>query len=180
MYFSRFRSKFRVDVSLVALGILGVGSFGCVDPLKEDAITQLGDEAAGVAVGPLHRAGQPCLVCHNGIDSTPFTLAGTIYLETDAAQPAASALVEMANGLGAKFSIATNCAGNFFVRPGDFEAAWPVWVRIKHNGWEQIMESPINEDGSCASCHTPEIGPASPGPVYVLPFAMEHQETTCP
>lgn len=159
---------------------LGALTMGCVDPLRQEAIADLGDEVSGVAPGPLHRQGQPCLTCHDGAISTPFSLAGTIYLRSDGAQPASSAIVSLANGLGEKYHIATNCAGNFFVRPGDFDAVWPVWVRIEHDGWAQEMESPINANGSCASCHAPTTSPKSAGPIFVLPFAGESEEPMCP
>ena len=38
-------------------------------------------EAPGVRRGPLHRPGQPCLLCHDGALGDPqrFTVAGTVF-----------------------------------------------------------------------------------------------------
>ena len=36
----------------------------CVDETHELQVQALGGEAPGVPKGPLHRPGQPCLVCH--------------------------------------------------------------------------------------------------------------------
>lgn len=176
MSISRFSSS---EVTRVVCAFLCVVCSGCVDPLREKTLADLGPEVSGVPVGPLHRAGQPCLVCHDGTISTPFAIGGTIYLEEDGARPAVSALIDLADGLGNQYRVATNCAGNFFVRPGDFDPAWPLWVRIEHEGWAQEMESPVNENGSCASCHAPTKSAKSPGPVYVFPFASEPRETNC-
>lgn len=172
-------SSKRAAAWIVVLGLCAASS-GCGDPLREDAVGRLGDELPGIPAGPLHRAGQPCLVCHDGSTSTPFSVAGTIHLRIDGAQPAASALVHLADGLGNTYRVATNCAGNFFVRPGDYEPAWPLWVRVEREGWTQVMESPVNGDGSCASCHAPAPGPGSAGPIYMIPFEGEPEEADCP
>lgn len=168
-----------VAVSLVALWFFAVLS-GCNNPLREEAITELGGELSGVPIGPLHRAGQPCLMCHDGSMSTAFSVAGTIHLRFDGAQPAASALVHLADGLGNTYRVATNCAGNFFVRPGDYEPVWPLWVRVEHEDWAQEMDSPVNSDGSCAGCHRASPSPDSAGPIYVNPFEGESEVVGCP
>ena len=36
----------------------------CVDESHELQVQALGAEVPGVPMGPLHRPGQPCLVCH--------------------------------------------------------------------------------------------------------------------
>lgn len=177
MVFSFWRYQAFFHIVIVGLGVIGSG---CVDPLREEAIWALGEEAQGIAPGPLHRAGQPCLVCHDGGVSTPFSVAGTIQLTIDGDKPAVSALVQFADGLGTKHVVATNCAGNFFVRPGDFDPIWPLWVRIESEGWTQEMESPVNLEGSCASCHAPLPSSRSAGPVYVYPFESEFSNTSCP
>ncbi|UQA56936.1 hypothetical protein [Polyangium aurulentum] len=169
----------RAAARLVVLGLCAASS-GCGDPLREETIARLGDEAPGIAPGPLHRAGQPCLLCHDGSTSTPFSVAGTIHLRSDGAQPAASTLVRLVDGLGNTHRVATNCAGNFFVRPGDFAPAWPLWIRIERGDWAQEMDSPVNGDGSCATCHAPSPSPGSAGPVYVIPFEGEPEEVSCP
>lgn len=153
---------------------------GCGDPLREEAILALGNEVPGVIAGPLHRAGQPCLTCHDGDHATPLRVGGTIFLDNKSDKAAVSALVRLVDGTGHEHRTATNCAGNFFVRPGDFDPQWPLWVRVEFDGWIQEMESPVNVDGSCASCHGPEKHSQSTGPVFVYPFATEKKEMNCP
>ena len=59
------------------------------DPVHGDAISALGPEAPDVRQGPLHRPGQPCLLCHDGALGDPqrFTIAGTVF-ETQGARNA--------------------------------------------------------------------------------------------
>ena len=49
------------------------------------------------------------------------------------------------------------------VGPGDVR-----YLTLRAAGVQRDMDTPSYRDGSCASCHTPTIGPASPGPVYLL------------
>lgn len=175
----RFISLGTREIFFFAIVGLGGIASACVDPIREQAILELGDEVPEIPVGPLHRAGQPCLLCHDGAVATPFSVAGTIHLDVESDKPAVSALVRLSDGLGHEHRVATNCAGNFFVRPGDFDPAWPLWARIEYDGWIQEMESPINADGSCGSCHAPSTHPQSAGPVYVYPFASEPREVNC-
>lgn len=159
---------------------MSAASPGCDDPVNERAIEDLGEEAAGVPVGPLHRPGQPCLVCHDGREATALSVAGTIYRLPDSAQPVAGARVHLIDASSVRYLAATNCAGNFFVRPGDFTPVYPMWVRVELGDWLQEMESPVNGNGSCAGCHASEPGPSSAGRVHVLPFEAEIPEVDCP
>lgn len=154
---------------------------GCVDPLQEEAVASLGGETPGIPEGPLHRAGQDCLVCHDGTRATELSIAGTIYRLAETEEPVAGALVHFMDLNGATHLAATNCAGNFFVRPGDFTPAYPMWVKIERSGYEQIMESPVNGDGSCAGCHASAARPSSAGRVYLLSFDIAlPEEAGCP
>ncbi|AKT42079.1 uncharacterized protein CMC5_063020 [Chondromyces crocatus] len=153
---------------------------GCTDPLKEAAIIELGGEDPAIPAGPLHRAGQPCLLCHDGGVTTPFSVAGTIHRLADAPVAAGGVVVSLVDKRGVTFEAATNCAGNFFVRPGDFTPEYPMWVTIERGEWRQEMESPVNGDGSCATCHTSETGTRSAGQVYILPFELGPEEAGCP
>src|SRR5262245_6092986 len=92
---------------------------GCGDPVKDLAVDALGPEAPGVPEGPLHRPGQPCLVCHDGGEARAFAMAGTVYLAPDSDLPAPGASVHMADAWGGSAVALANCAGNFFVKPED-------------------------------------------------------------
>lgn len=166
-----------VEILGVVCTVLALACEGTSD--SEDAIATLGPEQAGVSQGPLHRAGQPCLVCHNGTEATKLSVAGTIYARQDAADPLSDVRVELIDAIGMRYTAATNCAGNFFVRPSDFTPTFPLWVAIERDGIRQEMESPINGDGSCGSCHAAEEGPRSAGRVYLLPFG-EATNSQCP
>lgn len=177
MLLSTFDTRFKRLCGRLAPGVAGAcliaSSPGCADPLRQDAITALGDEAAGIPEGPLHRAGQPCLLCHDGTEATALAVAGTVYKLADSTEPAAGALVRLLDATGATHVAAANCAGNFFVRPGDFSPTYPMWVKIELAGWEQIMESPVGREGSCSACHTSSPSPSSAGRVYLLPFETD-------
>lgn len=158
----------------------GLWLLGCGDPLREEASIELGPEVPGIARGPLHRAGQPCLVCHDGGAATAFSVAGTVYRLADADEPASGVVVSLIDARGAEHRAATNCAGNFFVRPGDYSPEFPLWIAIERGEWRQVMDSPVNGDGSCAACHAGDPGPASAGRVFLLPFEVGIEEEGCP
>ncbi|MDI3285802.1 hypothetical protein [Polyangium sp. 15x6] len=152
---------------------------GCTNPLQEDAIAALGPESPAIPLGPLHRPGQPCLVCHDGAEATELTVAGTIYERADSTTPIPDVLVHLVDARGTAYVTATNCAGNFFVRPGDFSPEYPMRVSIERDGFRQEMESPVNGEGSCAVCHTTKPGPRSAGRVFLLSVAA-NLEDRCP
>jgi len=142
-----------------------------VDPVRDDAIDALGGEAPGVEPGPLHRPGQPCVLCHDGggPGETEFSLAGTVYQIQGRSTPLPDAIVRFIDSRGRQYRTATNCAGNFFVMKEDYDPEFPVWVKLDFAGVEQVMGSPIFREGSCAACHTAKPGKESAGPVYVAP-----------
>jgi hypothetical protein len=141
----------------------------CGDPAPDAAIAALGPEDAFVPVGPLHRPGQPCLLCHKeGGRAAAFSLAGTVYVNATAQSPLANAEVIILDSASGTFTASTNCAGNFFVLPGEYAPPYPIWLTLRAAGVQRDMDTPSYREGSCGSCHTPTIGPASPGPVYLL------------
>jgi hypothetical protein len=147
---------------------------GCSDPVNDDAQSALGGEKPGVPKGPLHRPGQPCLVCHGGWGpaSPVFSLAGTVYQNEGGTTPIADALVKLIDSKGRVHQAVTNCAGNFFVMQADFDPAFPVWAKVVFGQlggkpFEKPMGSPIYREGSCGKCHSDPRGPTSPGHVYV-------------
>jgi hypothetical protein len=152
---------------------------GCNDPVHSQMEDALGGEVPGVPRGPLHRPGQPCLVCHGGEGpgNPTFSLAGTVVQNQGSIFPLANALVKFIDSAGKKYETATNCAGNFFVMPEDYTPVYPAWVKIAFGTAgagpvEQIMGSPIYREGSCAGCHAPSAGPDAAGPVYFAPAGV--------
>lgn len=165
-----------------ALSICGLAAclVACQDPLKEREIEAWGAEAADVPIGPLHRPGQPCVACHDGDEARAFSLGGTVYLTADSSEPAVGASVGLVDASGRGFIAVTNCAGNFFVLPEDFQPVYPLWATLRLGAHEIIMESPIHGEGSCAGCHALEAGPSSAGRVYLYPVAPEPAGGGCP
>jgi hypothetical protein len=152
----------------------------CEDPLRENAAETLGPEDPGVVEGPLHRPGQPCLVCHDDGRARAFSVAGTVYLSPDSEEPAPGASVLLVDAVEQRFEAVTNCAGNFFVKPEELEPVYPLWVSLRAGAWTIAMDSPVNRDGSCAGCHEPARGPASAGRVYLFSIAGEPAAAGCP
>jgi hypothetical protein len=142
---------------------------GC-DPVRSDDIDALGGEVNGVDTGPLHRPGQPCLLCHDGAFGNPekFNVAGTVFMKPTGTKPAKRATVELKGTDGMTFNATTNAAGNFYVSPGEFEPKFPLEVKVHYQGETITMETLIGGDGSCAGCHEDPAGPDSPGHVFVV------------
>jgi hypothetical protein len=155
---------------LVPIALAGLG--GTCDPVHEDAIAALGDEAPGVRKGPLHRAGQPCLLCHDGAigDPAKFSVAGTVYVNQNSLLPAENATVTLTSFDGSPpYTTTTNAAGNFYVEPSQYTAAYPMKVSVTYRNVLVKMNSDVGREGSCAACHTDPAGPTSAGHIYVPP-----------
>ena len=106
-----------------------VGAVGCGDPVRERSIEQLGGEDPRTPVGPLHRPGQPCLVCHGdeGPAESHFSFAGTVFQRQGSAVSLHDARVRFIDSTGAQYTVTTNCAGNFYVGASNYQPVWPVW-----------------------------------------------------
>ena len=106
--------------------------FACADPVYDDAIAKLGGEAAGVRPGPLHRPGQPCVLCHSSRGGqSEFSLAGTVYVDAASPTPIEDVNVRVVDSQNRKFVAQTNCAGNFFVTPKQFAPDFPIWIGLE-------------------------------------------------
>jgi hypothetical protein len=153
----------------VLLGCAFVLLAAC-DPVLTNEIDALGSEVNGVDTGPLHRPGQPCLLCHDGAsgDPTQFSVAGTVFMKATGTKPAQRATIELQGADGMKFNATTNAAGNFYVSPGQFEPKFPLEVKVHYQSETITMETLIGGDGSCAGCHEDPAGPDSPGHVFVM------------
>jgi len=154
-----------VAVSAVA----ALGLMSCGDPVTDDAIAALGPEAADVPPGPLHRPGQPCLLCHrDGGQAPAFTLAGTVVANVTSEVPVAGVSILVVDAANTRFTMLSNCAGNFFVTSQEYAPHYPVWFSVRDGAIQRDMQSPAYREGSCGACHTRPVSPSSPGPVYVI------------
>jgi hypothetical protein len=159
-----------------ALILALVAALGCGNTPEDDARDALGDtdHDYGGEAGPLHRPGQPCLLCHG------FQLAGTVYRFEDDRAGVGGASVHVTDGMGRSFTATTNSSGNFYVtRGGELEAdddgelelpyelEYPLAVEIEHEGITQPMRSLIWREGSCAHCHGPTEGESSAGRIVL-------------
>jgi len=141
-----------------------------LDPVHDDAIADLGSEAPGVPPGPLHRPGQPCLVCHDGSTANPaMSVGGTVYAVLGADAPLAGAAVELTGEDGSTFVATTNSVGNFYVEKAMWQPIYPLRVAVAYGGLTSTMSTLVGRDGSCASCHVDPPTRISAGRVFLAP-----------
>lgn len=141
---------------LALAALLGV-SPGCSDPIQSGRIDELGKEVTGIPKGEYHRAGQPCVVCHAPNGTAPnsvFSVAGTIFAGPQVKTGVANAEVRMTDSFGTKFIAKTNCVGNFFVKPDEWDPQFPILVAVAKGGTLRRMNSVIGRESSCGTCHT--------------------------
>lgn len=153
---------------LRALAALAVVAFGasfvsCADPVQQKQIDRLGGEPGDVPQGPLHRAGQPCVLCHS--DGGPasdkkFAVAGTIWESSSPdAKGAAGVKVYFIDASSAQRDTVTNETGNFFIPEGDWpDLTYPFKVGIVKDSKPVSMISVVNREPSCNFCHKPNPG----------------------
>ena len=177
-------SRWPVLVSSLACAI---AMPSCGDPVHDAQVNALGLETAGVAPGPLHRSGQPCLTCHGGDGpaSAVFSIAGTIFKTADAREGIAGVTVTVsdstASGAISKRTT-TNAAGNFFFGT-DFTPVFPLHdIQLDYPSLPspQTMHTRVGRDGSCGTCHFDATDGSgrrdSPGHVYLVLEAGDLQE----
>jgi hypothetical protein len=170
--------------SALALVVL---SAACTDPLRDQAIGELGPEDVG-GPGPEHRVGQPCLLCHSAggpASSKPFAVAGTVYENEAPGSPGAPDIevrfVDAENG-APRLPIVTNRSGNFYVYESEWpDLTYPFRVALfKGGALAQPMTTTVNREGSCNYCHRPnapeprddrdvELARRYYGQIYVTP-----------
>jgi hypothetical protein len=169
-------------------------SLGCLgSTTREEERAALGDTDHHVLVdgrweepGPLHRPGQPCLVCHSGAhpaEGTSFEVAGTIYERATDRYGVAGVLVTLEDAEGSYAQVVTNRTGSFMVvREGDDDESDesdegmvsarrafvpPLRVTLERDGVERPMRSFVWREGSCASCHQADEAVDSPGRIVL-------------
>jgi hypothetical protein len=149
-------------------------AFGCgnlnpfSDPIEDADVAALGPEAPNVPIGPLHRPGQPCAVCHREGGKAPaFAFAGTVYRDPVEKVAVADATVMLTDAAKHTFMTTTNCVGNFYVKASEFQPTPPVWTSVQRIDFPWNMDSPIHREASCAACHFDPAGSASAGHLFV-------------
>jgi hypothetical protein len=140
------------------------------DPVQDDAVSALGGETNGTQPGPLHRAGQPCLLCHDGAFGNPeeFSVAGTVFKTPEAKAAAVGAQVAITAADQTKKTFTTNAAGNFYVTANQWRPQFPLQISVDYQGQTLNMDSMVGQEGACAGCHFDPTGPDSPGHVYAI------------
>jgi hypothetical protein len=154
--------------TLLVVCALCAACAACADPARQRAIDALGDEDPDVAPGPLHRAGQPCLVCHaRGGVARVMSAAGTVYRDAERTSPLAGADVTLTDSASRSVTVRSNCAGNFFAYESAFAPTFPVFARVSWRGRSVDMQSLIHRDGDCARCHADPQSPRAVGHLYL-------------
>jgi hypothetical protein len=168
-------------ISTIALGA-ALFAIGCDDPVEDDAVAALGPEDPNVPVGPLHRAGQPCVTCHQdgGPAALAFSFGGTVYEEETSKAPLVAGFVHLADANGKSKLAETNCVGNFYLEAVDYVPTFPVHAEVIFGGTSAVMLSHIGVNGSCADCHTGKDSPMSVDHVYLAQDPMTFPPTGCP
>ena len=152
---------------LALLGACGQPAF-LEDPLHKAEVAALGPENPAVKVGPLHRPGQACAVCHraDGL-ADPYLAAGTIYRDPMTTVGVGDADVVLVDLVGNTFKTKTNCVGNFYVKTSEFHPVLPFWVSVQLGEFPYKMASPIHREASCSACHSDPAAPDAAGHVFV-------------
>ncbi len=155
-----------------ALGAVMLVAFAACDPVNSDAIAALGGETPGVRQGPMHRPGQPCLLCHDGQIGDPpaFSVAGTVFEIPAGDIGVDSATVTLVDSANSTYHALTNSAGNFYATPDEWSPTFPIVSVsvVDSSGLKAVMQSQIGRDGACAGCHVSPAGPASPGHISMM------------
>jgi hypothetical protein len=156
-----------------ALLAAALGS-GCANPAVTDPIDALGPEPESPGPGPLHRRGQPCLLCHDGGIARDFSAAGTVYATPEEKIPVTGATVTIVDAVGHKLEGKTNCAGNVFWDRESDPVVFPLRAEVlctlpDGTTRRNVMGSRIDRDGSCSGCHVGSPSATSPGRVSCAP-----------
>jgi hypothetical protein len=163
----------KTTVWIVTAILVGSGAMGllasCANPVESDRVAALGANPTGQGNGPLHRPGQPCLVCHtDGGQARAFEAAGTVYASQRSRIAVNRVLVTIVDAAGRTVHERSNCAGNFYVQEESATLTFPLHAEIEctlPDGTvkRSVMGTRIDRDGSCATCHFGNPSGVSPG-----------------
>lgn len=142
---------------------------GCNDASHDLQVAALGGENPNVPPGPMHRPGQPCLVCHGGLGpaSAHFSAGGTVFATRTGTAPAVGATVTIEDSNGSVGTAQTNQVGNFYIEASQWTPAYPTAPQVALGNMGAVMSTHVGRDGSCASCHSDPISPISAGHIYL-------------
>lgn len=156
---SKAASLLRLFTPVVVIVLAGTTAASCTDPVLDQTIEDQGNETQGIEKGEYHRAGQRCVACHleGGKSSTVFSIAGTIFAQPARQVGVGGVEVRMTDSDGTKYTAKTNCVGNFFVKPSEWNPKFPILVDIFKGGTRRSMRSQIGRAADCAECHHLDI-----------------------
>lgn len=177
------RHRWVIACALLAASLAGMT---CVSPAQDDIIESLGPEKSGIPEGPFHRYGQPCLACHGGYGpgSPLFEFGGTVFATPQDDIPVSAVTVTVTDANGVVKTAVSNCAGNFYSPAADDHLVFPLRAEVScelplPEGADpmttpkqirrSVMQTRIDRDGSCASCHDGNPSPSSPGRISCGP-----------
>lgn len=178
-------------LALAAAALSAAAAVSCnLDPVHKTTVSDLGPERAEdyPTESEFHRPGEPCAVCHSksGPADSEFLLGGTIFWGPKRYDRRVDgAYVRIKDARKVTKCFVTNCNGNFFVRPTDFEKlTFPLLVSVertvdpKDPASKRLvfkeMGGHIGREASCATCHMMNFKDfASPGQIYM--YGTEEQ-----
>ncbi len=141
----------------LALPVVVASLWGCThDPVIAERIEKLpAEDAAGASA--FHRAGQPCVDCHNTYEgaSPELAVGGTIFSQNPdlTLKGVSGVFVTIFESAGATSKSCTNAAGNFYITKADLQGvadfAFPLTVQVG----SRFMSSLVGRERSCAGCH---------------------------
>ena len=192
---ARIRDSLWMIAATSLAATLGSCSVFPQDPVHEAAVRAMGDEIPGtVPESQYHRAGQPCLVCHNnqGPADLRFAVAGTVFWGRCDCKPGAplnqggcdpakgrtcdqtpveGAQVRIRDWKKSEYCLVTNCAGNFML-PVNEGLEFPFLVSVSKtfagSPYARVMGGHVGREGSCAGCHKNPTYQDSPGQIRLI------------
>ena len=123
----------RAPLALVTLLPLLIGASDC-DPEEP---------------GPEMMPGEDCLECHDGVEATLFTAAGTVFDSNLGGVGLEGVTVTITDALGRQIMLESNAAGNFYT---DAPIRMPFMAKTEYEGIENHMPDP-QDYGGCNDCH---------------------------
>jgi hypothetical protein len=169
--------------SFAAMLLASFGSSCNLDPVNRAAVNALGPERDDLYLpeSEFHRPGEPCVTCHSkaGPADSEFVLGGTIFWGPKNYDRRVDGAFVRIRDVRAPKCFVTNCSGNFYVRPKEFEGlTFPLLVSVERTEDPYKLDSKrlvlkemgghIGREPSCATCHilnTRDYG--SPGQIYL-------------
>lgn len=157
------------------LGAAWLGTSCNLDPVHRAGVNNLGPEQEELypVKSEFHRPGEPCALCHSksGPADQEYVLAGTVFWWDDPKDAqnfsyydrVDQAYVRVVDANKTRKCFVTNCNGNFFVKPEQFERlTFPLLVSVERTvepGKDERtlairrMSGHVGREASCAVCH---------------------------